>query len=133
MPFSNFKPLHIGKKSGGWEFYFQGYKEQSGVETFSNGTSLFEIEARVPSLSICSVQDWKDFMKVHQGVILNEYGDQLTYEEFWDMVAKNAPGKESSTGVLKSPFSQSIHRTYSNDGDEWTDKEGFSFCARYFS
>lgn len=57
--------LHIGKNSAGWVFNFQAYE--------------------TPQLK--TVDDYRKFLK--DGVIYNEYDEEIPYEEFWKIVAES--------------------------------------------
>ena len=57
--------LHIGKNSAGWVFNFQAYE--------------------TPQLK--TVDDYRKFLK--DGVIYNEYDEEISYEEFWKIVAES--------------------------------------------
>ena len=61
------EPLHIGKSSAGWKFSFQGYQDE---------------------LNIKSIEDWKDFLKNNDVVILNEYDEEVSYDDFFELVEK---------------------------------------------
>lgn len=62
--------LHIGKASAGWKFVFQGYQINDENET----------------LNIKSIQDWKDFIKNNDLVIFNEYNEEVSYDEFFELI-----------------------------------------------
>lgn len=69
-------PLHIGKSSGGWMFLFHGYQDYH----FDN--EFYYDEA----ININSIEDWAKYLKNDNIVILNEYDEEYTYEEFFKMV-----------------------------------------------
>lgn len=57
--------LHLGKCSAGWKFLFQAY----------------------PHLK--SVEDYKKFMQENNCLIVDEYDQLITKEEFWKMVEQH--------------------------------------------
>jgi hypothetical protein len=84
---------HIGKSSAGWTFSFQAYQD------------------------VNSFDEWKERLK--EGKIVDEYGVELTLEEFVEMVkSKQTNGKNHAI-------------TYPND-DNFVDKDGYSFSNRDF-
>jgi len=56
------KKKHIGKRSAGWSFTFQATEY------------------------ICSYVDWLSFLENNVGKIVDEYGDEMTLQEFTEMV-----------------------------------------------
>lgn len=95
--------LHIGKNSCGWVFHFEArYK---------------------PKLK--TVQDYKSYLK--EGYIYNEYGTELTYDEFWEVVESS---KELFNGeppyVLADP-------NYPHESPYGYEDEGFAFSEGDFS
>ena len=96
--------LHIGKNSAGWVFCFQAHNKPE----------------------IKTVRTWKKLTKA--GFIYNEYGEELTYDDFWyDIVAGS---KEDYYGrkpyVLNDPEHPEPHLFGS-----WED-EGFAFSEGDF-
>ena len=97
--------LHIGKCSGGWVFNFEAH----------------------PQENLMSVKQYRKFLK--EGVIYDEYGDLISYKNFWKKVES----------TLKSEFGYKPH-TFDDDGVqlhfqaavEWLD-EGFVFTLGDFS
>lgn len=65
--------LHIGKSSMGWRFLFQGYQD-------------YELDWDKPHININSVEDWKEFLSNKEYGILNEYDEEVSYDEFFEMV-----------------------------------------------
>lgn len=55
---------HIGKSSAGWKFNFQGYESDN----------------------IKSVEDWKNYIKANDLVIINEYDEKVSFEDFFKLV-----------------------------------------------
>lgn len=101
--------LHIGKNSAGWVFHFEAHE--------------------YPRLK--TAQDYQEFLK--EGVIYNEYDEEVSYEEFWKIVEES---KEDYYG--KPPYD---FENLPEDGNtssfpligiaEWMD-EGFMFTANDF-
>ena len=69
------KVIHIGKASAGWKFLFQGYQGATGSDGF-----MYD------DLNINSLEDWKEFLKNDEYVILNEYDEEVSYKDFFDIV-----------------------------------------------
>jgi len=110
---NRYKEKHIGKNSGGWDFHFQGY---NGCED---------------SPKIVSFEDWKRELKA-DGKIFNEYGIELSFEEFVKLVEDNHNGKFKDRANLN-------HSDFCKEQCDidmtiyWKDKEGFSFTSQEFS
>lgn len=62
--------FHIGKASAGWKFCFRGYQGRTDFD----------------SLCIKSIEDWKSILSSGDFAILNEYNDEVTYDDFFKMV-----------------------------------------------
>jgi hypothetical protein len=67
-------PIHIGKSSAGWKFLFRGY--------------LINEDDQDDFVNIKSIKDWKEFLDNKELVILDEYDNLVSYEEFFDMIEK---------------------------------------------
>ena len=67
--------IHIGKSSAGWKFLFQGYQCATGSDGF-----MYD------DLNINSLEDWKEFLKNDEYIILNEYDEEVSYKDFFDIV-----------------------------------------------
>lgn len=103
------KTYHIGKNSGGWEFLFQGFRDEWS-----------EYPAR-------SAGDWRKHL-ASGGKIENEYGDTITPDEFWKLVADSRrPGSLNHT-----TYCQQRHREHA-ERSCWIDDAGWSFCDSDFS
>lgn len=96
---------HIGKASSGWSFSFHGYRH----------------------MRLVSWAAWKEYLKDRQ--IHNEYGEEVPYEEFVEMVEG-----------YKSPKANKFHHNeegrkfnWFNPEYDWDDPEGYSFSEREFS
>ena len=92
--------LHIGKQSCGWIFNFQAHPTWGKT-----------------------VADMRELTKIW--LIYNEYGDLVSYDEFWEMV-------ESS----KEPYEDgSMHKGITEEGRRMGDyeDEGFPFSTIDFS
>ena len=68
-------PIHIGKSSAGWMFLFH---EQEDAWC----------DPPIYWHSFNDVKDWLEqyVYKEHQFVIMNEYDEEIDYEEFFDMI-----------------------------------------------
>lgn len=97
---------HIGKKSFGWRFAFQGYDD------------------------IRSCADWLRVAVV--GQIYDEYGQHVSIEHFTNVV--NATGLDHITELLNADARQTEHITRAmREGDDWHDDAGYSFSKMEFS
>ena len=65
--------LHIGKSSAGWKFLFQGYQD-------------YELDWDKPHININSIENWKDFLNNSTYGILNEYDEEISYDDFFKLV-----------------------------------------------
>jgi len=61
---------HIGKDSAGWRFLFR----------FKNGFAE-------------NINDWRKQMNRKDAIIVDEYGEEIKQEEFWELVRSKQKGK----------------------------------------
>ena len=101
-----FKQRHIGKNSMGWQFSFQGY-------------SGFEDNPKIKSF-----EDWKRELQA-DGKIFDEYGRELTFEEFVELVEKSQTEKLNHYDWC--------HKQGYDMGNDWKDPEEYAFGFRDFS
>ena len=101
---------HIGKKSGGWQFTFRGYKGE------------YEGPCRLDSFNA-----WVGFLvsKEHEVLIKDEYGDTITASEFIDMVTSSKGGNTMAQWAAETRSSL--------DCEDWVDEEGYDFSPREFT
>ena len=112
---NRYEEKHIGKSSAGWQFSFQGYNKCGDIP------------------QIASFEDWKRELQT-KGVIYNEYGEYILFEDFVKMVEDKQTGKFNDKPNLN-------HYDYCLDNkervfdmsDDWKDDEGYSFTSREFS
>ncbi len=71
---NRYKEKHIGKSSAGWQFSFQGYREDEDIP------------------KIASFEDWKRELQA-DGKIFDEYGREMSFEEFVEYVERRQTGK----------------------------------------
>ncbi len=67
--------IHIGKSSLGHKFLFRGYL--GDAEGLDN-----------EKLNISSIEDWKKYLDNNKLVILDEYDELISYEDFFNMVER---------------------------------------------
>lgn len=103
--------LHIGKSSSGWTFTFQGYKDALSMD-YSE------------SITILSYKDWLEYLAESKAFIKDEYGSDVTLEDFKKLVENKRSAKNNHASYCK------IHYPTS---DDWLDEEGNSFSAGDFS
>lgn len=94
--------IHIGKSSWGWTFSFMGYTK----------------EWHVPRIE--SYKDWKMTLSNPDTYIMNEYDEEVSKEEFFEMVED----KQKEKG----------NRNHAEDYTEncFLDKDGYSFNTVWF-
>jgi hypothetical protein len=112
---------HIGKSSSGWEFYFQGY----------------------PDESIVSYVDWIREFSSPEKEIINEIGQVIKFCDFNDMVCIRELDLLNMFNVTKGvpltpkekEYCASRHNQYgmSSDSRAWKDDQGFAFTETDFS
>jgi len=102
---------HIGKSSGGWTFGFHGEREQN-----PDYNPLGQV--------IASFTDWKERLK--KGKIFDEYGDEISLEDFVKLVESKRDAKYNHTEYCKTEYS-------SRADMNWLDDEGNSFAEGEFS
>ena len=100
------KEYHIGKKSYGWEFSFQGYKD----------------------LNLNSFIDYDNFFETHIIRIYNEYNEDVLWEDLRSVVLQSKIlTNKNQTVEVKQNYSSSISREY------FLDEDDFSFTYTDFS
>jgi len=99
---------HIGKSSGGWTFGFHGEREKDP-----------DIN---PLGVVVSFAEWKDRLK--EGKIFNEYGEEVSLEDFLQLVESKRNGNINHTEYCRI-----------NHPEErcWLDDDGNSFSEGEFS
>ncbi len=105
--------LHIGKRSGGWTFSFQAFDEW---ETWDD-------------LPIVSYQRWLEVLDQPGVRIRDEYGDDVTLDEFRAIVNNFASNTSKHAEFVKRDPSC----VYVDRADHWLDPEGHSFSRGEFS
>ena len=98
-----FETSHIGKRSGGWTFMFQG-EDTKSIADWKTRT------ANMPS----------------NMVIVDEYGETYSHEEFWQVV------DDTTKPWGPKKITPKTLRNIGNADEEWH-SEGFSFIAREFA
>ena len=100
---------HIGKSSAGWQFSFRGYRSP---------------EYQPP---ITSFEDWKKELQI-EGKIFDEYGREISYEDFVALVEKKRSETYNQYDYCKE------HSAWRNiDETDWKDDEGHPFSSTEFS
>ena len=101
--------LHIGKSSYGWTFSFRGYDGSTGEPV------------------IKSEKDWRRVMKEPDRGIYDEYGRNISYKRFWQLVSKKKISRNNHTDYCKE------HYPGEECGKNWKDDKGNSFSGYIFS
>ena len=99
--------MHIGKLSAGWVFNFQAYEN--------------------PKLK--TVQDYKEFLK--SGVIYNEYEEEVSYRDFWELVEDSLKPDPCDSEPPKSFDNLPEDSIHPINIEEWMD-EGCMFTENDF-
>jgi hypothetical protein len=105
---NRYDETHIGKSSGGWTFSFQGFKKAYEDD---------ETE------EVLSYADWLNRLQ-SGGKIFDEYGDEVSLDEFMALVEMKKGEKRNHTIYC---------RTHHPGLDNWLDADGHSFSAGEFS
>lgn len=106
------KKYHIGKKSWGWAFTFQGYKYDG----------------------LTSWQKYREYLS--DKTIVDEYGDRIEYAEFVNMIETwGSPDHVRENDGHKNKVHNKEGRKdgYFNPEYDWDDEDGYSFSSREFS
>lgn len=102
---------HVGKKSHGWTFHFQGYR-------FSTGANQ----------DIVSLADWARVFKTTAGVLVDE--EERVIEDPLKFLAELERPTAEQQAWEDDPKNLGGHI---RDDREWRDDEGFAFYDGYFS
>jgi len=105
------EPIHIGKSSFGWTFSFHGTTED---------------ENRYEGLPL--IRSYKDWLHIFErpGVIMDEYGDECSIEDFKALVEKKSNAEHNHTKYCELTHPSLGIRN-------WLDEEGHSFSEGEFS
>ena len=107
--------IHIGKNSGGWQFIFRAYK-------FRNIFSKADWEKYLTRL-LPDPDNKDNWCNV---VIVDEYGDFFSRNEFW--------GRINLDKKFKNHYDEGIKEGWLRKGeDDFKDEDGWSMCLREFS
>ena len=116
---------HIGKSSKGWQFSFQGYKADKFPEDGDIKVSNLEIKSYKDWLAVL----WKSLKIDKTGKIINEYGNEISFDDFVLMV-KNHQGEPNNQYDHCSERQAEHVFDMSRD---WKDEEGYAFTLAEFS
>lgn len=104
---------HIGKKSVGWQFGFRSYRtEEIEIETCENWLEVL----------------LKAVLIDRTGKICNEYGAEVPFDSFVEMVKKSKDNLEN-----KNHYDWCVEHECLNSYNQWKDAEGYSFTDSEFS
>lgn len=107
--------LHIGKSSAGWPFLFQGSGDYDEPE-------------------IRSYAQWRELMVQPGAKIVTEYGEEITFTEFEELVAAKQEYIKSRSHVNITP--EQAGRWYNavdHAKHNWLDEQGYEFSDNDFS
>lgn len=114
--------LHIGKSSAGWTFSFRGYRNYYVNET--------------TELNIDTWRKWQLFLKQPNVKIYNEYGEVISYDDFYNIVEqkKNEPFNHAKLTLEKSDkiFYKPEFVSEEYIKQNWIDEDGNSFSDTEF-
>ena len=99
--------IHIGKRSGGWKFLWQGFQGAFGPV----------------KKAIKTREEWYQLLSDPASYIIDEYNTPYSFTEFKDMV----------TQWDAMPSNLMRHSSEHPSIDSWRDAEGFEFLAGDFS
>jgi hypothetical protein len=108
--------LHIGKASGGWEFVFAAH---SRALIPGQNQVVFDILTK----NSWEIVTTKYCLTGNKTIIVNEYGTEFTFREFWSMVHNTRWG---------SPKLVRNHADNYKDGHTYNDSAGWSFINGEF-
>lgn len=93
-----FDTIHIGKKSIGWKFSFQGYD------------------------NIKSWEEWKDILSKENTSIINEYDEKINLSDFFKIVENSHDKRDHINECLKSHPKET--EKWLDEKRYWHDSEG---------
>lgn len=99
--------LHIGKRSGGWEFLFRAH----------------------PSFGLTSSKAWYDLLSCRNVNIYDESGTLISLEEFWPQATRRL-GEVGESGW--APLWSGMFGDQFRDR-QWRDESGYPFADYEFS
>jgi hypothetical protein len=106
---------HIGKSSFGWSFSFRGHRDEG----------------------LASWRDWKFYLFSTNAMIVDEYGRDMPYAEFVEMIETyKAPGymyKEGHQNLQHNTQGKNGKHAWFNPESDWDDADGYAFSAKEFS
>ena len=108
-----YKEQHIGKSSGGWEFSFHGYDGEENQPV------------------IMSFEDWKRELQT-DGKIFNEYGEEISFEDFVKLVDDKKGGTFNDRPNLNH-YDYCSEQAFYNMNRNRKDPEGHPFTFAEFS
>lgn len=97
--------IHIGKSSHGWQFLFN-----LGIRNYTHGQSLKKED----------IDKW-----FHSGIIVDEYGDEISVDDFWQLVDTKKNAMDYDQYYKKNPKDAYYCRGYDQqiDGLRFTKDE----------
>ncbi len=105
---------HVGKKSAGWSFHFQGYRHSTGADQ-----------------DIVSLADWARVFKTTAGILVDEY-ERVIEDPLKFLAELERPTKEQQE-LEDSPVRRGDWSPKLDPKSEWRDEEGFAFYNGDFS
>ncbi len=129
---SRYDQIHIGKSSWGWSFTFHAPDEWIDMRKLDPKFALAE-EGSDYNLQISSYKEWKEFFEKYvteyeTAKIFDEYGTEISLEEFYKMVETKKGGKNHAREMATDPKYSSTH----DPKRDFIDKEGNSFSRVEF-
>ena len=108
------EPIHIGKKSAGWTFYF-------------HGPVLGEGQVR-------TAEQWRFLTMSPKVTIRDEYGSIIDLETFWLMVENSRGGWTQNSYEANNPSYSSADKFMRDRrrNKNWVDPNGWDFCPDEF-
>jgi len=123
-----YSEIHIGKSSYGWAFIFKAIDDYYDITSLDPKISLIGDDNI--HIKISSYKEWKEFFQKYviefeTAKIFDEYGTEISLEEFYKLIELKKDGKNHVTEMKSDPY-------YRPDM-EFIDNEGNSFSKHEFS
>lgn len=129
---NRYNEIHIGKSSYGWSFTFHAPDEYINASTLDPKIAL--LDDHEIQIKISSYKEWKEFFQKYiieyeTAKIFDEYGTEISLEEFYDMVEIKKGGKNHAHEMATDFKYSSTH----DPERDFIDEDGNSFSRVEFS
>jgi len=129
---NRYDEIHIGKSSYGWSFTFHALDDYIKLSSIDPKFAL--LDNNEMQIKISSYKEWKEFFQKYiieyeTVKIFDEYGTEISLEEFYKLVELKKGGKNHAIEMKTDPR---YRDTYKPERD-FIDEEGNSFSKCEFS